>query len=81
MSTEPDLKCFCPTNTTCLKKGAFDLTKCIGKYQPGDKGALYNSQLCRSQVHHLDPTFSTRFWLHYAGLTVPYTRTIPKLHL
>nr|ALV87596.1 sensory neuron membrane protein 1 [Drosicha corpulenta] len=30
MSTDPDLKCFCPTNTTCLKKGAFSLQQCTG---------------------------------------------------
>lgn len=30
MSTDPDLKCFCPTNDTCLKRGAFDVTKCTG---------------------------------------------------
>ncbi|XP_065212463.1 sensory neuron membrane protein 1 [Planococcus citri] len=30
MSTDPNLKCFCPTNDTCLKKGAFDVTKCTG---------------------------------------------------
>lgn len=31
MSTEPNSKCFCPTNTTCLKKGAYDVTKCTGE--------------------------------------------------
>nr|UQE86052.1 sensory neuron membrane protein [Tropidothorax elegans] len=30
MSSNPEEKCFCPTPTTCLKKGAFDISKCIG---------------------------------------------------
>ncbi|XP_015587038.1 sensory neuron membrane protein 1 [Cephus cinctus] len=29
MSTDPHLQCFCPTPETCLKKGLFDLTKCV----------------------------------------------------
>ncbi|KAK0097725.1 hypothetical protein PV326_014253 [Microctonus aethiopoides] len=28
MSKDSELKCFCPTNTTCLKKGLFDLFNC-----------------------------------------------------
>lgn len=28
MSTDPALKCYCYTNTTCLKRGTMDLTKC-----------------------------------------------------
>lgn len=31
MSTDPNLKCFCPVNGTCLKKGAFDIYQCVGK--------------------------------------------------
>ena len=31
MSTRPDEKCYCPTPDTCLKRGLFDLTKCVGK--------------------------------------------------
>nr|UEN71286.1 sensory neuron membrane protein 1 [Gregopimpla kuwanae] len=30
MSTDPELKCFCPTEDTCLKKGLFDLFACVG---------------------------------------------------
>ncbi|XP_023289833.1 sensory neuron membrane protein 1 isoform X2 [Orussus abietinus] len=30
MSTHPEEKCFCPTEDTCLKKGLYDLTKCVG---------------------------------------------------
>nr|WVD93741.1 sensory neuron membrane protein 1b [Graphosoma rubrolineatum] len=30
MSSNPEEKCFCPTPTTCLKKGAFDISKCVG---------------------------------------------------
>nr|AXU25116.1 sensory neuron membrane protein 1-1 [Cyrtorhinus lividipennis] len=30
MSANEDEKCYCPTPTTCLKKGAFDITKCAG---------------------------------------------------
>ncbi|XP_073981559.1 sensory neuron membrane protein 1-like isoform X2 [Rhodnius prolixus] len=30
MSANEDEKCFCPTPSTCLKKGAFDITKCVG---------------------------------------------------
>lgn len=28
--TNPDEKCYCPTNNTCLKKGVMDLQKCTG---------------------------------------------------
>lgn len=28
-SSDPEEKCYCPT-TSCLKKGVFDLTKCMG---------------------------------------------------
>jgi hypothetical protein len=31
MSTDPELKCFCTTPDTCLKKGVHDLTRCSGK--------------------------------------------------
>lgn len=31
MSTDPELRCYCPTNDTCLKKGIMDLTKCVGQ--------------------------------------------------
>ncbi|BES93073.1 Sensory neuron membrane protein 1 [Nesidiocoris tenuis] len=30
MSANEDEKCYCPTPDTCLKKGAFDITKCAG---------------------------------------------------
>lgn len=30
MSADEDLKCFCPTPDTCLKKGLMDITKCSG---------------------------------------------------
>lgn len=30
MSTDPKLKCYCPTNDTCWKHGLHDLTKCVG---------------------------------------------------
>lgn len=30
MSTTPEEKCYCPTPDSCLKKGAFDLSKCTG---------------------------------------------------
>nr|WKF45046.1 sensory neuron membrane protein 1a [Podabrus annulatus] len=30
MSTDPSLKCYCPTNDTCWKHGLHDLTKCVG---------------------------------------------------
>lgn len=30
MSKNADEKCFCPTNKTCLRKGAVDLTPCVG---------------------------------------------------
>ncbi|KAG5866727.1 hypothetical protein JTB14_015791 [Gonioctena quinquepunctata] len=30
MQTREEDKCYCPTPTTCLKKGAFDLSKCMG---------------------------------------------------
>lgn len=30
MSKNPEEKCFCPTPTTCHKKGIFDITKCTG---------------------------------------------------
>ncbi|KAK9507148.1 hypothetical protein O3M35_007061 [Rhynocoris fuscipes] len=30
MSSNEEEKCFCPTPDTCLKKGAFDITKCVG---------------------------------------------------
>nr|QHN69207.1 sensory neuron membrane protein 1 [Sirex noctilio] len=30
MSTHPEEKCFCPTPDTCLKKGVYDLSKCVG---------------------------------------------------
>ncbi|XP_014251146.1 sensory neuron membrane protein 1-like [Cimex lectularius] len=30
MSANEDEKCFCPSPTTCLKKGAFDIYKCAG---------------------------------------------------
>ena len=29
-STQPELKCFCETEDTCLKQGLFDLSKCVG---------------------------------------------------
>lgn len=29
MSTDPPSKCYCYTNTTCLKRGTIDLTKCV----------------------------------------------------
>lgn len=29
MSSNPEEKCFCPTNTTCLPKGVMDLNKCM----------------------------------------------------
>jgi hypothetical protein len=31
MSTDPELKCFCTTPDTCMKKGVHDLTRCSGK--------------------------------------------------
>jgi hypothetical protein len=31
MSSDPELKCFCSTPTTCMKKGIHDLTRCSGK--------------------------------------------------
>lgn len=31
MSTDPELKCFCTTPDTCMKKGVHDLTRCAGK--------------------------------------------------
>jgi hypothetical protein len=31
MSTDPELKCFCATPETCMKKGVHDLTRCSGK--------------------------------------------------
>jgi hypothetical protein len=30
MSNDPDLKCFCTTPKSCLKRGVHDLTKCAG---------------------------------------------------
>lgn len=30
MSSDPQLKCFCTTPTTCMKKGIHDLTRCSG---------------------------------------------------
>lgn len=30
MSTDEELKCYCPTPTTCLKKGLMDISKCNG---------------------------------------------------
>nr|CAD7197008.1 unnamed protein product [Timema douglasi] len=30
MSSNPDEKCFCPTEDTCLKKGSFELSRCAG---------------------------------------------------
>lgn len=29
MSKDPELKCFCKTPETCLKKGLFDLFNCV----------------------------------------------------
>jgi hypothetical protein len=34
MSQDPDLRCFCTTPDTCLKKGVHDLTNCVGKKIP-----------------------------------------------
>nr|WBU77221.1 sensory neuron membrane protein [Odontothrips loti] len=30
MTSDPEMKCLCPTPDTCLKKGLIDLTKCTG---------------------------------------------------
>jgi hypothetical protein len=30
MSTDPELKCFCTSPDTCMKKGVHDLTRCSG---------------------------------------------------
>nr|CAD7452862.1 unnamed protein product [Timema tahoe] len=30
MSSNPNEKCFCPTEDTCLKKGSFELSRCAG---------------------------------------------------
>jgi hypothetical protein len=32
MSNDPDLKCFCTTPKSCLKRGVHDLTRCAGTY-------------------------------------------------
>jgi hypothetical protein len=30
-SADPELKCFCRTPTTCLKKGVHDVSRCAGE--------------------------------------------------
>jgi hypothetical protein len=31
MANDPDLKCFCTTPKSCLKRGVHDLRRCTGK--------------------------------------------------
>ena len=40
MSSDPELKCFCTTPTTCMKKGIHDLTRCSGNTRCSIKGRV-----------------------------------------
>ncbi|XP_043284448.1 sensory neuron membrane protein 1 isoform X2 [Venturia canescens] len=57
MSTDPELKCFCPTEDTCLKKGLYDLFPCVNAPIVASLPHLYDvDEMYLQQVDGLRPT-------------------------
>ena len=55
-STDPLLTCFCETPDTCLKKGLFDLSKCVGAPIIASLPHMYlTDEMYRKNVSGLNP--------------------------